>query len=57
MLNNFAVEVDMGDPSGGMPGTGEDSCTGQAYVVYVFQEEIDFVSCHFYEDAVVVSFR
>lgn len=57
MLDDFAVEVDMGDSSCGTPGTCEDSCTGQAYVVYVFQEEVDFVSCHFYEDAVVVSFR
>ena len=57
MFNDFAVEIYMGDSSGGMPCTCEDSCTGQAYVVYVFQEEVDFVSVHLYEDAVVVSFR
>lgn len=57
MLDDFAVEVDMCNPSGGMPCTCEESCTGQAYVVYVFQEEVDFVSGHLYEDAVIVSFR
>lgn len=57
MFNDFAVEIYMCDPSSGMPCTCEDSCTGQAYVVNVFQEEVDFISCHFYEDAVIVSFR
>lgn len=58
MSNDFAVEINMGNPFvRRMPGTGEDSYTGQAYVVYVFQQVVDFVSCHLYEDAVVVSFR
>lgn len=57
MLDNFAVEVDMGNPSVGMPCTGEDSCTGYVFVVYVFQQEVDFVSVHRYEDAVIESFR
>lgn len=58
MFDNFAVEVDVGYPFvRRMSGTGQDSYTGYAYVVYVFQQVVDFVSCHFYEDAVVVSFR
>lgn len=57
MLDNFSVEVDMGNPSVGMPCTGEDSCTGYVFVVYVFQQEVDFVSVHRYEDAVIESFR
>lgn len=57
MPDDFAVEVDMCDPVFLFPGAREDSRTGQAYVVYVFQEEVDFVSGHLDEDAVVVSFR
>lgn len=50
MLDNFVVEVDMGDPSVGMPCMCEDSYTGYVFVVYVFQQEVDFVSVHRYED-------
>lgn len=54
----FAVEVDVGYPFvSRMSGAGQDSYTGYAYVVYVFQQVVDFVSGHLYEDAVVVSFR
>lgn len=57
MLDDFAVEVDMGYPVFLVSGASQDSCTGQAYIVYVFQQVVDFISGHLYEDAVVVSFR
>lgn len=57
MPDDFAVEVDMGYLVFLVSGACEDSCTGQAYIVYVFQQVVDFISGHFDEDAVVVSFR
>lgn len=35
VLDDFAVEVDMGDPVLLVPGAGEDSRTGYALVVYI----------------------
>jgi len=56
MLDDFAVEIYMGYPVFLFPGPCEDSCTGQAYVVDVFEQVVDFVSGHPYEDAVVIPF-